>query len=300
LVRALRPANVWVPSYICGVVIDAVREPGVRIRFYPVDESLNVASHDWLTQISPGDVAIFVDYFGFDSWATFGAAAKARGACIVEDACHAMLNEHFSPCSDYIFFSPRKFVGVPDGGIVITANNAQFPHSNLYPAPADWFLLALKASARRAEFDRFGGDRDWFEMFQSAESSGPREPCRMSDLSAALLQIIDWAIIKKRRRRNYEFLLSKLGELAIFPDLPRDVVPLGFPIRVRNRDRVRRLLFNERIYPPVHWDIAELVPKEFAASHLLAREIMTLPCDQRYNAEDMRRIVARLKRHLTA
>ncbi len=300
LVRALRPANVWVPSYICGVVIDAVREPGVRIRFYPVDESLNVASHDWLTQISPGDVAIFVDYFGFDSWATFGAAAKARGACIVEDACHAMLNEHFSPCSDYIFFSPRKFVGVPDGGIVITANNAQFPHSNLYPAPADWFLLALKASARRAEFDRFGGDRDWFEMFQSAESSGPREPCRMSDLSAALLQIIDWAIIKKRRRRNYEFLLSKLSELAIFPDLPRDVVPLGFPIRVRNRDRVRRLLFNERIYPPVHWDIAELVPKEFAASHLLAREIMTLPCDQRYNAEDMRRIVARLKRHLTA
>jgi dTDP-4-amino-4,6-dideoxygalactose transaminase len=300
LVRALRPPNVWVPSYICGVVIEAINEHGVRVRFYPVDESLNIANQDWLAQIRPGDLAIFVDYFGFDNWTTCGAEAKARGACIVEDACQAMLNEHFSPHSDYIFFSPRKFIGVPDGGILIAANNAQLPDSNLLPAPADWFLLALKASIRRAEFDRFGGDRDWSEMFQYTESSGPIEPYRMSDVSAGILQVIDWSEIKKRRRQNYRALLAEIGELAIFRDLPPRVVPLGFPIRVKNRNQVRGSLFADQIYPPVHWDIVDLVPKEFAGSHLLAREVMTLPCDQRYHAEDMRRMVASLKRSLCA
>jgi dTDP-4-amino-4,6-dideoxygalactose transaminase len=300
LVRALRPASVWLPSYICGVVIAAAREPGVRIRFYPVDESLNVASHDWLTQISPGDVAIFVDYFGFDSWATCGAAAKARGACIVEDACQAMLNKDFSPHSDYIIFSPRKFIGIPDGGILVARKNAELPDADLPKASAEWLLKATKASILRSEFDRYGGERTWFKLFQSTESNGPTGPSRMSDLSAAILRIIDWATIKKRRRRNYEFLLSELGDLAIFPYLPRDVVPLGFPIRVRNRDRMRRSLFNERIYPAVHWDIVDLVPARFAASHGLASEIMTLPSDQRYGRDDMKRMASKLKRYISA
>ena len=137
-------------------------------------------------------------------------------------------------------------------------------------------------------------------MFQWVEANGPLEPCRMSDLSEAILQIVDWSTIKKRRRRNYEFLSSELGDLAIFPDLSRDVVPLGFPVRLPNRDRVRRSLFNDRIYPPVHWDVAGLVPSEFAASHRLASQIMTLPCDQRYDQDDMLRMVSRLKRYLSA
>jgi dTDP-4-amino-4,6-dideoxygalactose transaminase len=135
-------------------------------------------------------------------------------------------------------------------------------------------------------------------MFQWVEANGPLEPCRMSDLSAAILQIVDWSTIKKRRRQNYEFLSSELGDLAIFPDLSPTVVPLGFPIRLPNRERVRRSLFNDRIYPAVHWDVAGLVPPEFAASHRLASKIMTLPCDQRYDQDDMKRMVSKIKRYV--
>jgi hypothetical protein len=299
LVRALRPASIWLPSYICGVVIEAAREPGVRIRFYAVDRSLKISDNDWLAEIQTGDLVIFTDYFGFDTWSLHGAEAKARGARIMEDACQAMLNKNFSPHSDYLIFSPRKFIGIPDGGILVARKNAELPDTDLPRSSAEWLLKATKASILRSEFDRYGGERTWFKLFQSTEANGPTEPSRMSDLSAAILQIIDWTIIKKRRRRNYEFLLSELGELAIFPDLPHDVVPLGFPIRVRNRDRVRRLLFNERIYPPVHWDIAELVPTEFISSHRLANEIMTLPSDQRYGRDDMKRMVSKIERYVS-
>jgi hypothetical protein len=296
LVRTLRPATVWLPSYICGVVIDAAREPGVRVRFYEIDQSLNIPGDDWLAEIQTADLVLFADYFGFETWSVHAAEAKARGARIAEDACQAMLNKDFSPHSDYIIFSPRKFVGVPDGGILLAGKNAELPDADLPAPPALWLLQTTKASILRSEFDRYGGKRKWFKMFQFVEANGPMEPCRMSNLSAAILRIVDWATIKKRRRRNYEFLLSELGDLAIFPYLPRDVVPLGFPIRVRNRDRLRELLFKERIYPAVHWDIADLVPREFASSHRLASEIMTLPSDQRYGRDDMKRMAAKIKR----
>jgi hypothetical protein len=80
--------------------------------------------------------------------------------------------------------------------------------------------------------------------------------------------------------------------------LPDGVVPLGFPVRLKERDRVRQALFDARIYPPVHWPIAEVVPNEFGASHQLATEIMTLPCDQRYGAPDVERMVLEVRRNL--
>jgi dTDP-4-amino-4,6-dideoxygalactose transaminase len=81
----------------------------------------------------------------------------------------------------------------------------------------------------------------------------------------------------------------------MFPELPEGVVPLGFPIRVRPRDSIRTALFQQEIYPPVHWPLEACVPASFEASHHLADEIMTLPCDQRYDADDMRRIAAALR-----
>jgi dTDP-4-amino-4,6-dideoxygalactose transaminase len=298
LVRTLRPATVWLPSYICGVVIEAAQEPDVRVRFYTVGESLQIVEDGWLAEILAGDLVIFVDYFGFDTWSSHGAQAKLRGARVVEDACQAMLNKNFSRHSDYVIFSPRKFIGVPDGGVLLAGKNALLSDAHLPRSPAKWLFRTTKAAILRSEFDRQGGDQSWFKMFQWVEASGPLEPCQMSDLSAAILQIVDWNTIKKRRRRNYEFLSSELGDLAIFPDLSPAVVPLGFPVRVPNRERVRRSLFNDRIYPPVHWDVAGLVPPEFAASHRLASKIMTLPCDQRYDQDDMKRMVSKIKRYV--
>ena len=78
-----------------------------------------------------------------------------------------------------------------------------------------------------------------------------------------------------------------LGKLALRPQLSADVVPLGFPVRLGNRDVVREALQDVRIYPPVHWPLQGVVPESFKASHVLSSEILTLPCDQRYGADEM-------------
>jgi dTDP-4-amino-4,6-dideoxygalactose transaminase len=78
--------------------------------------------------------------------------------------------------------------------------------------------------------------------------------------------------------------------VALFSNLPAPVIPLGFPIRTKERDKVKQVLFAREIYPPVHWPIQGAVPQEYADSHKLASDIMTLPCDQRYDGDDMDRI----------
>jgi hypothetical protein len=299
LSRTLRPVTVWLPSYLCGVIRAVFHANLVRVRFYAIDAGLQIAAVDWLAEVEPGDMVVFIDYFGFNLWTDWGAEARKRGAWVVEDACQALLNDAFSAQSHFVIASPRKFVGVPDGGMLLAMPGVQLPSVTLPSPPSDWWFEAFSATLLRGEFDRHGGDRSWFELFRHFDPNGPMNPHAMSELSAQLLGRFDYADIGRRRRENYEFLLRELGHLAMFTRLPDGVVPLGFPIRLAARDQVRQALFTDDIFPPVHWPLDDAVPQSFAESHRLSREVMTLPCDQRLGIYDLSRLVAALRKATT-
>ena len=296
LIERLAPPRTWMPSYLCPDMLAAVGAGHTALSFYPVDGNLTVRDTEWLRQVGPRDLVLLIAYFGFPSDIRCARSAKERGAWVVEDACQALLSEARNPAADFILFSPRKFLGVPDGGILLARDEAGLFDASLNPPPAGWWLKALEAAVQRREFDRHGGPRDWFRLFREIEAEFPIGAYAMSELAAALLrQGFDYGSVIRRRRENYRCLASELGEMAIFPDLPEDVVPLGFPVRVSERDRVRQALFDAGIYPPVHWEILRHVPPEFGASHRLAGDILTLLCDQRYGRDHMERQVSRLR-----
>lgn len=292
LLELLSPAQVWMPSFFCGPVLNVVRERMTGVRLYEVGYDLSLPSFEWLDSVQPNDLVVLVDYFGFPPVPQYMYRIRERGAWIVEDACQALLTEEVGGLSDFVLFSPRKFLGVPEGGILLVNHEIPTATISLESPQAEWWLKAFSAAVLRREFDRNGGDRRWFKLFQEAEVESPVGPYAMSEFSRMLLQCnFDYAMIAEKRVRNYEQLARELGEFALFPALPVGVVPLGFPIRIKERDRVRQVLFDNWIYPPVHWPIQGVVPEEFRESHRLASEIMTLPCDQRYNSRDMKRII---------
>lgn len=293
LAKLLSPAHVWMPSYLCEVMIKAVDELRASVRFYEVDYDLSLSSSEWIESVQSNDLVVLIDYFGFPCDPYYINRAKERGAWVLEDGCQALLSEAVGRSSDFVLFSPRKFLGVPDGGILVC--NHELPGDAILTEtpPSAWWLKALSASLLRREFDLYGGDRRWYELFQETEESGPIGPYAMSELSKVLLQHgFDYPMMAEKRIRNYELLADALAEFALLPSLPGGVVPLGFPIRLKDRDRVRQALFSHEIYPPVHWAIRGVVPEEFRDSHRLASEIMTLPCDQRYGKDDMDRMIA--------
>jgi dTDP-4-amino-4,6-dideoxygalactose transaminase len=291
LCRLVSPPTVWMPSYLCGAMLQPVEMTQTRSRFYGVSYDLTVQRGEWLKDVQHGDLIVVIDYFGFPADPYVAEHAKEVGALILEDACQALLTREVGQLSDFVIFSPRKFVGVPEGGILALNRPSVLDGINLEPPPAEWWLKTLNTNIMRREFDLRGGDRQWFTFFQETERDSPVGYYSMSELSRTLLlHAFDYPTIAQRRIGNYQVLANELGEFAIFPHVPAGVVPLGFPIRLKNRDEVRQRLFDHQIYPPVHWAIQGIVPDEFKESHQLAADIMTLPCDQRYDSDDMTRM----------
>ena len=289
LIELLSPAHVWMPSYFCGTVLQGVDERITAVEFYEIDHNLTLPSLEWLNYVQPNDLVVVLDYFGFPCDPQLVMHVKKRGAWVLEDACQALLSKEAGRFSDFVIFSPRKFLGVPDGGILRCNHEIARENIKIDPPPDAWWLKALSASVKRKEFDLHGGDRNWFRLFQEAENECPIGHYRMSELSGMLLECgFDYVTIAKKRVDNYNALLENLNDLALFQSLPPQIVPSGFPVRVKNRERVRQVLFDHEIYPPVHWSIHGIVPDVFKDSHDLSDEIMTLPCDQRYDQNDMR------------
>lgn len=290
LVHALRPRSAWLPSYLCPALLEPFRSSGVEVRFYGVDEHLRVASCGWLKEVRRGDFVIVVHYFGVPHSSFPAEAAKRRGGYVIEDSSQALFLPQQFEESMCVLYSPRKFLGVPDGGVLASKGEIGTESLALEPPPSEWWTAALAMVLQRRDFDLTGRPSGWYSRFQHVESSFPLGLYRSSGLSRALLNCgVDYEAIRTRRRANYEALLGMLGEHALFPENPEQAVPLGFPVRIEAvvRDRVLGGLHAERVYAPVHWRIDGAVPSSFHHSHTLALSSLTLVCDQRYSPEDM-------------
>lgn len=112
LVDALRPPQIWLPSFLCDAVVAAVQHSTSTLRFYEVAEDLNISTNRWLEQVGERDLLILIDYFGFPSSAECVHHAKARGAWVLGDACQALLSAGWDAPVDFVIYSPRKFLGV--------------------------------------------------------------------------------------------------------------------------------------------------------------------------------------------
>jgi dTDP-4-amino-4,6-dideoxygalactose transaminase len=296
LMRYLQPQQVWLPSYLCAALPIAARKAESAIRFYPINYDLDWLSLAWLDDIRPGDVVVMIDYFGFPISSEHVGMVKTRGAWVIEDATQALLSDGAGECGDFAVFSPRKFVGVPDGGILVLNRPVDLTEMKLVPVPGRWWLNALNATILRRQFDVDGGSRHWFDLFREVESHALVGNFKMSELSQLLLtNCFDYDAIQRTRRANFDRLAANLPDIALFTARPPTAAPIAFPIRVRDRDRIRESLFAHHIYPPIHWALTGLVPEDFVESHRLSSEIMSLPCDHRYGEDDMERVIAAVR-----
>lgn len=300
LIAHCQPTRVWLPAYLCPALLEVI-ESREQVQFFDPGPRLDVAASTLPPDVAAGEMLVVIDYFGLGVPRDGLSALRRRGVTIVLDACQALFTSPDWSRIDYVIASPRKFVGVPDGGLLVASEAGRLPSVALHEAPVDWSQRALDAARQRAEFDRDGIARAWFQRFQQSEAEQPVGPFAMSAATSTILDTsVDEASISEQRRDNYQFLLGELADVALFREWPAEVVPLGFPIRLAARDRVRQALFAEQIYPPVHWRLEGSVPDRFVDCLRLSTELLTLPCDQRYTADDMRRMASIVRRELSS
>lgn len=259
----LQPSITWLPSYTCRSLVNKQ----YNIKFYD-------AGRVTLDEAGKDDIVLVVNYFGWPH-------DMESDAVIVEDAAQAF----FTPKkADYVIYSPSKCLGSPDGGILWSKHDLD--GIELKDPPDEWVLSAREGRRRERS--------DWFMMTQEAKKLSPTGLYRMV-YEQCLTFESNWA---GKYVSNYSYLQSKLSKISLMGPLPPGVTPSGFPIVVDDREGLRKWLFANCIYPPVHWDIDGIVPNEFVNSHMLSKTIMTLPCDYRYGLDDMERMIACVTNYL--
>ncbi len=138
--------RIWLPDYFCNSALQALRNTGVELVFYPVscDLTPDEEACRHIARECPPDVFLLVHYFGMPSETTFVRDFCARHhAWMVEDATHALRPmEGIGTVGDFVLYSPHKSLPMPDGAVLVVRPNgpAKFGVRGIaeFGLPMDW------------------------------------------------------------------------------------------------------------------------------------------------------------------
>ena len=277
--------RVWLPAYSCKALAQAAA-PCERC-WYGVDVALAPDVAQLARVVRRGDAVLVVDYFGRVPGPSLAALAASRPDVLwIEDRAHAM-DHAADPFADVVLYSPRKLVGVGEGGLLVADGALPTPSGPQAHRPAQAQL------ARAADPDGLRPD-GWFPLFRAQEAAFDIDDAPMGEPTRAALGRVRAPLVARRRRANAAILAGRLGDLALWPG-PLDFTPLAFPIRVQDCAGLAAALADRGIYCARHWAELPSDPAAFPLAHRLSGEVLSLPCDQRYGAADMLRILDALR-----
>lgn len=279
LLRVGKPKRVWMPRYLCDSMYAALREAGVEAVPYAIDEGFEVVTG---IDLQAGDWLYYVDYFGVCGDVVTRLLTRFHPGQVVLDHCQAFFSPP-RPCLAVIY-SPRKFFGVPDGGLIVTDLPLE--------APAVQDHLSRQRAQAQLERLAVSPESGYPSYVQGEASLADLEPRRMSQLTARILASVDFASVRERRNRNFRYLHARLGHLnRLALDPARIDGPMCYPLLLE-AEGLRAALISQRIFVATYWpDVVEHAGSASAEGRLV-RQLLPLPCDQRYDEADMARIVA--------
>lgn len=282
LLRAGRPNRVWVPRYICDAMLAPLRFVGIAVEFYSLEEDFSVAAD---LHLQADEWLLYVNYFGLCSLQQQRLLQRFNPAQIVFDHAQAFFAQPLD-CLATIY-SPRKFFGLPDGGLMVT----RLPGVE----PADVDESALQRATHLLK--RLAGTPEsGYADYQIAERSLENvEPKRMSVLTERLFTSIDHATVKEKRNENFRFLHQALSDVnTVSLDLERVDGPLCYPMlpatSVSHSDLAKQRIFVARYWPDVD---ARTRPGE--RERLFSERLLPLSCDQRYGQSDLLNVISAVK-----
>lgn len=282
--------KVLLPSYLCPSIIIPFKKNGIKYSFYKINKKLEIETDD-LLQKSDNSVAaiLLINYFGFrcnikESLLTL---LRNKNIIIIEDAVQSFFSD-FKPIGDYVFNSFRKFSPV-NGSVIIANKKINIPLKNSVNQYQIYKTLGLWLKWLKEVID-IHFDKIYLSLFRFADKKyNSVSPGKFTLFNKHLLTRYNFKHIMYQRKYNYEFLLSEFKETAIYKYLPMGIVPLGFPILLKNRDEIRAKLLNKNIFCPIHWNLSSDIDKvEFSDSWNLSKQILTIPISENVTITELK------------
>ncbi len=271
-------SHVWVPYYTCDVVLEPMQKLGVPYTFYPINRNLEL---DKMPSLQDGEYLIYTNYFGVkDEYVS--KLAIFYGSHLIVDNAQAWFAKPIEGV--HTIYSPRKYVGVPDGGVAYCVK-----HIDKNTLEQDVSYERCSHLLKRLDLDPSEGYAD----FRANSKQLVGQPIkRMSKLTQRMLCSIGFEEIKSKRRKNFGYLHEHLKEtnLLDMPSMDSFVCPMVYPY-LTNDASIKQRLIENKVFVPTYWpNVLEWCDSN-DLEYSLAQNMVFLPIDQRYGSDEMQRIV---------
>lgn len=274
LLMHYKPKKVWMPYYICDSMLAPLDAAGILVSFYSMNADFSIKD---AVELGDKDLLLYVNYFGLCSKIEDELLEKFDPEKLILDHSQAFF-EQPKNCLATIY-SPRKFFGVPDGGLLITSLDIKDPEH----IDQDSIHRAKHLLLRLA-----GEPEDGYEAYQQAEESlKSLEPKRMSLLTERMLSSIDYEAVKVARENNFRALHAILAEKNYIDLEFNNVVgPMVYPyMPASSAKSLKSDLIKQRWFIATYWPECERRIDSECFESVLLSNLMALPIDQRYKME---------------
>lgn len=278
LERLPKITKLWIPYFTCEVVLEPLKRQGVPYEFYHVNSNLELAQE---MPLDKNEYLVYTNYYGIkDDYVK--ALATRYGDHLIIDNAQALFSAPIT--GSHQVYSPRKFIGMPDGGLAVTPlkdDSASLPQDVSYDRCAH--LL------KRIDLHPTQGYAD----FQKDDDSISGKPVsRMSLISQKIFESVNLESICQRRRENFKMLHDSLGSTnkLSMPDLQSFSCPLVYPYWTHD-GRLKKKLIANNIFVATYWPNVLEWTKQSDLEYELASNVVCLPIDQRYGENEMKFII---------
>lgn len=279
ILKVLKPKKVYLPYFNCAVMLEPIKKTDICHEFYHIDKNLEIVNKISLQQ---DEYILYINYFGIKN-KYVKTLIKKYGKYVIIDNSQSFFT--ILPNKVLSIYSPRKFFGVPDGGYLAgeLSSNLLLKH--------DKSIGRISHLIGRIEET---GNQYYSEFKKNDDSLSMQNIKRMSKITDILLGGLDYQDLLKIRNDNFLFLHEKLKNInELHIELKHINGPLIYPLLLKND--IKNILIQNKIYIATYWQEVLNIPKISHIEQYLTSHLLALPIDQRYNKNDMRRIVKIIK-----
>lgn len=286
--KKLSGKRIWIPDFLCEAVFQPLRDIDSEICFYHIGIDLKSELN---FQPKTDDFVLIINYFGFFDENLY-SFCKIKGCGIISDVTHIIFDkDKMSEISDLSYFvigSLRKFFASPDGAFLLSESEAEIKNEYRYE------FLKMRTYGFFSRFyssiNGFNNDENLLFLKGAEKLLDESDDYGFSIgyLSENILKSFSVDDYSEKIKSNFNYLNSVFEtEYNFFSPY----FPLIFSDKEK-RDLYRKKLFSEKIFVPVHWDTEFLGDKK----NILSDIIFSVPCDYRYDSEDMKKVSENIER----
>lgn len=264
--------KLYIPYFTCHTVLQPVKLLGIPYEFYHVNENLEISQE---IRLSDNEFLLYTNYYGIKDEYVRRISDEYKEYLIVDNA-QALFASHTDVAK--CFFTPHKFVGLPDGGIAFSDHSISLDNM-------ETDISCYRCGHLFVRFDELA--IKGYDLYKTNSRQSRNQPMRkMSHLTETLLQNIDFEEVRKKRIENFNYLHNKLGRRNRFFTGFQEIGPMVYPYRTNNR-ALRDVLIGNHVFVARYWPNVLEWCSPSDIDYQLAESIIPLPIDQRYGKDEM-------------